>query len=194
MFNFLIRFTKWIVKNKNLTFILYLLLPVFSFYINLYKNYSWDLMSISLLFIFVLRIITSVTVAVYILSFIKNPNIVKSKNGVNRKVKARKLIGVLLLKILIGGFIIVTPLIYSKNYTTNYITEKINNESLIVNAKIYDLKYWNNHLSGSKGYQYEFYIKEKRFTGRHTEKNGKIGKRIQVVYFKDIPWVNKKHE
>jgi len=187
MLNLFIKFSIWVNKNKYLAVFLYLALPFFSSYIYINQNYSWDLMSIMLLILFVFRIIVGFVIWVYILSFIKFN---KKKNP--RKVVTTKIIGFIIFKLSIGLLIIVLPLIFSDNYSKNFITNKLDSESAIINGEIYHLEYWNNHIGGSKGYRYEFYVDKDRYTGDAVEREGEIGKIIKVRYYKNNPWVNKK--
>ena len=189
MLEYFIRLLKWIKNNIVIAYIMYLILPIISFYLNIYKNYSWELIATLIILVFILRFFVGILVAINLLS--KN-NKRKSKN--KKKGKRKILIAFACLNLITGVIITVTPLFVSNNFTQTYIQKKLENESELKSAKIYNLNYWNGHLLGSKGYEYEFYINNKRYTGKHTERNGKIGKIIQIEYYRENPWINKKHE
>ena len=156
---------------------------------NIYKNYSSTLITILLVLIFIIRVFVGIIISINILSFDKNSKLKKTE-----KRKIRQSLTSLIFKITIGTLITIAPLFLSNNYANKFINDKLNYESEITNAKIYNLQYWNGHLSGSKGYEYEFYIKNKRYTGKHIERNGKVGRIIEFKYYRENPWINKKTE
>ena len=194
MFDFYIKLIKWINRNKTSAYILFLILPAISFYLNIYKNYSWDLITILLIIVFILRVIVGIIISINLLSSKKQP---ESRRQQKRKKKETKnLITILGFKIIIGIVITISPLFWSNNFAHNYINEKLENETKIETAKIYDLIYppHNGHISGAVGYEYEFYIKNRKYRGRHLGEKRKIGGIITIKYYKENPWINKKNE
>ncbi|WP_158838317.1 hypothetical protein [Polaribacter sp. L3A8] len=193
MFDFFIKLIKWINRNKTSAYILFLILPAISFYLNIYKNYSWDLITILLIIIFILRVIVGIIISINLLSSKKQS---ESRRQQKRKKKeTKKLITILVFKIILGIFITISPLFWSNNFAQNYINEKLENETKIKTAKIYELIYpQNGHLSGAMGYEYEFYIKNRKYKGRHLGEKRKIGGIITIKYYKENPWINKKNE
>ena len=73
MFDFFIKLIKWINRNKTSAYILFLILPGISFYLNIYKNYSWDLITILLIIVFILRVIVGIIISINLLSSKKQP-------------------------------------------------------------------------------------------------------------------------
>ena len=73
--------------------------------------------------------------------------------------------------------------------------EKLESESKLENAKINGLIYpHNGHLSGAMGNEYEFYIHNSKYKGRHLGEKRKIGEIIKIKYYERNPWINKKNE
>ena len=198
MMGFLIRIVKWINANPFVAIGLYIILPILSFYLHLYHNISPDTISLFLFVNFIIRIISSVIFAIYILSFWKAPVKIEKtvyQKGIQKRKKERKekLTTYWTSQFLLGLIIIIAPLIISQNIATNYKTDKLVNESELINGKIIELQYWNGHMT-SAGYIYEFYVNEEKYTGRKTITNGKIGQIIEIVYFTKNPWINEKHD
>jgi amino acid transporter len=194
MFDFFIKLIKWINRNKTSAYILFLILPGISFYLNIYKNYSWDLITILLITVFILRVIVGIIISINLLSSKKQT---ESRRQQKRKKKeTKKLITILVFKIIIGIFITIYPLFWSNNFAHNYINEKLENETKIETAKIHELIYSSNgHISRPIiGYEYEFYIKNRKYRGRHLGEKRKIGGIITIKYYKENPWINKKNE
>lgn len=193
MFEYFLKLIKWINKYKISAYILYLVLPIISYNLNIYRNYSWDLITILLIIVFILRVIVGIIISINLLSSKKQP---ESRRQQKRKKKETKnLITILAFKIIIGIVITISPLFWSNNFAHNYINEKLENEAKIETAKIYELIYpHNGHLSGAMGYEYEFYIKNKKYRGRHLGEKRKIGEIIEIKYNKENPWINKKNE
>ncbi|MEE9362095.1 MAG: hypothetical protein V3U92_05800 [Cellulophaga sp.] len=192
MFDFFIKLIKWINRNKTSAYIL--ILPGISFYLNIHKNYSWELITILLILVFILRVIVGIIISINLLSSKKQP---KSRRQQKREKKETKnLITILVFKIIIGIVITISPLFWSNNFAHNYINEKLENETKIGTAKIYELIYSpNSHISRPIiGYEYEFYIKKRKYRGRHLGEKRKIGGIITIKYYKENPWINKKNE
>lgn len=192
MIKLFVNITNWINEKKYLAIGLYIILPIISFYIHLYHNAYPNVMSISLFGLFIIRIIVSVVVAIYLLSFLKPIEKFKQKRNRNKSKKInQKLISIWFLKISIGLLLITIPLIVSNNLARDYKIDKLTNDSKTINGKIIELEYWNGHMS-SAGYTYEFYVNSLKYTGRETSQDVKIGQSISITYFKDNPWVNEK--
>lgn len=74
MLKFLVRLIKWTNANKYIAIGLFIILPILSFYLHLYHNASPHTISLLLFGTFIARIIVSIIVSIYILSFWKPPN------------------------------------------------------------------------------------------------------------------------
>jgi NADH:ubiquinone oxidoreductase subunit 6 (subunit J) len=194
MFELFFKLIKWINRNKISAYVLFLILPGISFYLNIYKNYSWDLITILLIIVFILRVIVGIIISVNLLSPKKRTE--SRRQQKRKKKKTKNLITILVFKIIIGIIITITPLFWSNNFAHNYINEKLENETKIETAKIYELIYSSNgHISRPIiGYEYEFYVKNRKYRGRHLGEKRKIKGIITIKYYKENPWINKKNE
>ena len=193
MFEFLLKLIKWINTYKISAYILFLILPGISFYLNIHKNYSWYLITILLILVFIFRVIVGVIISINLLSSKEKPESGRQKKKKKRKTK--NFITVLVFKVIIGFFITITPLFISNNFANNFIKEKLESESKLENAKIHELIYpHNGHLSGAMGYEYEFYINNSKYNGRYLGEKRKIGEIIEIKYYEENPWINKKNE
>lgn len=193
MFYFFLKLINWININKISAYVLFLILPGISFYLNIYKNYSWDIITIVLILVFILRVIVGIIISINLLSSKKHPESRRQKK--RKKKETKNLIIISVFKIIIGIFITITPLFLSNNFAHNFINEKIESESKIEKAEIYELIYpYNGHLSGAMGYEYEFYFNNTKYKGRHLGEKRKVGDIIEIKYYERNPWINKKNE
>ena len=140
--------------------------------------------------LFVFRIIIGIVISVAFLSLITF-----NKKWNLRKTLSLKVIAFLLLKVSLGALITISPIIYSNNYSQEFIIDKIQNESELTQGNVYELTYGNRaHFIGHNGYKYEFYVQNKRYTGRVVSGKSKIGKKNNFKYYKKNPWVNEIHK
>jgi hypothetical protein len=67
MFEYFLKLIKWINKYKISAYILYLVLPIISYNLNIHRNYSWDLITILLIIVFILRVIVGIIISINLL-------------------------------------------------------------------------------------------------------------------------------
>jgi hypothetical protein len=130
-----------------------------------------------------------IIISINVLSWKKRPDFKSRK-------KARKvLLPIFIVKVIIGIFITTYPLFFTNSLAKNYIEKKLESDTNIEIAKIYDLIYpTKGHLSGTIGYEYEFYLNGKKYKGRGFKRNRKIGESVAIKYNIENPWLNKRNE
>ncbi|WP_281616034.1 hypothetical protein [Flammeovirga sp. SubArs3] len=182
MFTYLIKFIAWSNKNIARGLTLYLTLFLVAYYSYIFINKSEWIRLLWFVSSF-MKLILCLVISIHTFNKI-------SFDFVKFKPKWR--ISVLIIKNIIAILIPIIITTTISHLVDKEISVKLENNSEISSAKIYNLIYSNGHLIGNSGYEYEFYINKNRYLGREMNSSGKLGQIIKVKYFKDNPWINKK--